>query len=102
MEAAEGIAAMRKICQDMASRRLDVPKEEKITWYYRHWKEHENSERGLASKSSLPDAHILDADWTPWMKDDPRNPMSMAIRDKKAAERKEANEMKKLAKKQKN
>ena len=85
----EGDAAkkMRNVAEEMAERRKDVPIIQKITWYYRHWKESESHVHGLQVKADLPSAHITDAEWEEWMLDDPRNPMSQKVKDAKAEEK---------------
>ena len=69
------LSNIRAIAAELAERRKEVPAVEKITWYYRHWKESgEHAVQGLKNKETLPKSYIDDASWPEWMDADPRNP----------------------------
>lgn len=79
----------------MKERRKDVPKIDKITWYYRHWKDHADpadARSGLRAKDKLPSSFITDAEWNDWMLDDPRNPVSKRAKEAKELEKQKAKE----------
>jgi hypothetical protein len=79
---------MKDICLELAERRKDVSAIEKISWYYRHWKETaEASKFGLMNKDQLPKSFIDDSSWDDWMSADPRNPQSQQAKDTKEFER---------------
>ncbi len=86
----------------MARRRKDIPAVDKISWYYRHWKDDHGqlAVEGLKNKDKLPGTFVEDKTWDEWMKDDPRNPMSLQVQAKKEEERKANKEKKKEKKKQ--
>jgi hypothetical protein len=66
---------MKEIALELAERRKDVAPIEKITWYYRHWREAgDDAKFGLINKDKLPKSNIQDANWNEWMGADPRNP----------------------------
>ena len=61
----------------MKERRKNIKPVDKITWYYRHWKDHmELAKEGVKNKEQMPFSYIIDSKWDSWMKDDPRNPQS--------------------------
>uniref|UniRef100_A0A7S3FV07 tRNA-dihydrouridine(16/17) synthase [NAD(P)(+)] n=1 Tax=Strombidium rassoulzadegani TaxID=1082188 RepID=A0A7S3FV07_9SPIT len=78
-----------EIAQEMKERRKDIAPIDKITWYYRHWKEQgQLALEGLKHREELPQSQIMDCEWDDWMRDDPRNPQSQKAKDEKAEEKK--------------
>ena len=89
----------KDLALEMKSRRAHIPAIEKITWYYRHWKdEMPNALGGLKNKAILPPSNIRDCEWNEWMSADPRNPQSQKVKDEKEAERQRNKELKKIKK----
>ena len=65
----------RDLVLEMKERRKDIPAIDKISWYYRHWKDSGTQAlEGLKNKSNLPSSMIFDCSWDEWMSNDPRNP----------------------------
>ena len=94
---------LRKLVMELKERRKDVKPIDKITWYYRHWKDNwEAAKAGRQNKQILPSTKIMDAEWDSWMADDPRNPQSLKVKAEIADERANKKAQKKIAKQQKN
>jgi hypothetical protein len=71
----ENLDKFKEIALEMQRRREGISSIEKITWYYRHWKDSgDAAKEGVKNKSILPKSYIDDCEWDQWMKDDPRNP----------------------------
>ena len=71
----EEFSQFRDLVLEMSKRRQGIEPIDKITWYYRHWREHgQSATEGLKNKGVLPLTQILDREWDSWMCDDPRNP----------------------------
>ena len=86
----ENFELMKQIAIELAERRKDVPLIDKISWYYRHWKDSgDDAKEGLKNKEKMPTSFINDSEWNCWMLDDIRNPVSQ-----KAKEAKEEDKMK--------
>ena len=84
----EKLDDLRALVNEMKERRKGMPAIDKITWYYRHWKDHgELALEGVKNKKLMPPAHIDDTEWDAWMCNDPRNPQSQVAKDAKENER---------------
>ena len=84
----ENIEVFKEIALEMKERRRNIPPIDKITWYYRHWKdEMPKALGGLKNKDQMMDSCITDCSWDEWMLADPRNPQSQKVKDEKELER---------------
>lgn len=73
----ESVKLYRDLVLEMKKRRKGIDPIDKITWYYRHWKDcGQEALEGLKNKDKLPHSSIIDCQWDNWMTDDPRNPQS--------------------------
>lgn len=73
---------VRELTSELAEARKHLTPVDKISWYYRHWKESgDDAKIGLAKKVVMPNSFIADTEWNTWMKDDPRNPQSQEAKD---------------------
>lgn len=96
-----GINEFRALALEMKERRKNVRPIDKITWYYRHWKDSgESAKAGVKNKDQMPNTNIMDSSWDDWMADDPRNPQSQKAKDEVAAAKQRQKALKKLQKEQ--
>jgi len=92
--APDSFSDFKAVAMEMKERRKDIPAIDKITWYYRHWRDRGDwALHGIKNKSHLPKSYIDDCSWDDWMQDDPRNPQSRKAKDEKQAERRRLREM---------
>ena len=95
----EKLDEVRDLVNEMKTRRKGVAPIDKITWYYRHWKDSgQLALEGVKNKDQMPKSYIDDAEWDSWMLDDPRNPQSQKAKDKREAEKQRLKEQKKQEK----
>lgn len=84
----EKLDEIRALVNEMKTRRKDVPAIDKITWYYRHWRDSgQLALDGVKKKNEMPRSYIDDASWDDWMFNDPRNPQSQKAKDDREADK---------------